>query len=462
MLPSADRDNLVAPDAAPVHELPKNTEVESVLARVEDLIGRGHLGAALKAAAGLPSKGELAPHYEFLRHEKLARAHVGIADRYFLRGDAANARTFYERAVSPQTSDPTVRATAQLAGQVFDELGARRTALLNRLTASIGKDDYATWCADHSDLTRLTLLDVSVLRERISPDFRLEPAPGERPPIDPDPGYVDPLPAETELVDSEPAVPATVFSAHDVQVFAEPDPDLVRLCYKRFRRQRHVDTMAFPAFSSYLHRDRMRQLQARERNFFENVGLESSWALELLPDQPFDLSLVTDVRVSFQYEAMFDDNLKRVLEKKRYAGRKETAALSARKLGEARGTPPDFTGTFGWTVGPDLFEASVLERTIVNVGFLVSASGLSSLPGKATLEISYGGAAPVQVETTDNGVVATASGTPAGSGLAALETMAHGRPITGSWTGRVVDLPAGVSPGDVDDVLLLLNYEYAP
>ncbi|GAA2755194.1 hypothetical protein [Actinopolymorpha rutila] len=901
VLPSADRDNLVAPDAAPAHELPKSTEVETVLARVEDLIGRGHLGTALRAAAELPPGGKLSAHYEFLRHEKLARAHVGIADRYFLRGDAANARIFYERAVSPETTDPTVRATAQLAGQVFDELGARRTALVDRLTAAISKDDYGNWCADHSDLTRLTLLDVAALRQRISPDFRLEPTLGERPPIDPDPGYVDPLPAESELVDFGSAVPATVFSAtstgavavdvspqatdgrlrasvampliagvftakarllaldarltptgqspasvplfryehlrdqaeriadrvrqiesrmlpiqfelddfaqvvdavrrplaeqeaellavnqriadltqgltalaqaekavdqvvvaldavedqcdcdwwcwltaslcflfaaaivvatsivaapltplelgffltlaipldvfvgdslvlaglntincdnvgeitteykttlnairqgitqtraelshalttrdalvasisalsdqlcavyasnaarlldaktldaiqsqynairqslltraqsvaklaedafnferdadvhvvkdayyddarkgytsaesllHDlggfdhieltgrtqkamqlshtvslarhypmslvalratgrtrfttklaefdrwfpgtyqqrikevgievfvdgepvpargylsndgvswvrfvdsgnkrlvdgVQVFAEPDPDLVRLCYKRFQRQRHVDTMAFPPFSSYLHQERMRQLQARERNFFENVGLESSWAIELLPDQPFDLSLVTDVRVSFQYEAMFDENLKRVLEKKRYTGRKETAALSARKLGEARGTPPDLTGTFGWKVGPDLFEASVLERTVVNVGFLVSAKGLAALPGKARLEISYEGAAPVQVETNDVGVVATASGTPAGSGLAALEAMAHGKPVTGSWTGRVVDLPAGVHAGDVDDVLLLLNYEYA-
>jgi hypothetical protein len=62
----------------------------------------------------------------------------------------------------------------------------------------------------------------------------------------------------------------------NVRVFAEPDPDIARLCYKRLQRRRHIDTMAFPEFRSYLHEDRMQHIQDRERNFFEDVGLEST------------------------------------------------------------------------------------------------------------------------------------------------------------------------------------------
>src|SRR5205814_1761673 len=127
------------------------------------------------------------------------------------------------------------------------------------------------------------------------------------------------------LVDGEP-VPARGYLSNDgvslvrfadpnnkrpvdnIRVFDETDLDLAKLCYKRLQRRRHVDTMAFPAFESQLYDARLRKLQDRERNFFENVGLESTWLIELLPDQPFDLSLITDIRVWFQYEALFDEN----------------------------------------------------------------------------------------------------------------------------------------------------------
>ena len=36
-------------------------------------------------------QGALAGRYEFVRQEKLSRAHIGVADRYFLRGDTAIA-----------------------------------------------------------------------------------------------------------------------------------------------------------------------------------------------------------------------------------------------------------------------------------------------------------------------------------------------------------------------------------
>ena len=35
-----------------------------------------------------------------------------------------------------------------------------------------------------------------------------------------------------------------------VDVFIEPDVDIAKLCFKRFQRRRHIDTMAFPDFQS--------------------------------------------------------------------------------------------------------------------------------------------------------------------------------------------------------------------
>ena len=54
---------------------------------------------------------------------------------------------------------------------------------------------------------------MAAVRERIYPDFRLENVFGERPPFQPEPGYLDPLPVETELVAFTSAVPGAIFRA---------------------------------------------------------------------------------------------------------------------------------------------------------------------------------------------------------------------------------------------------------
>src|SRR5438270_5413095 len=98
-LPPAMRDPLVHPDPAPLHEVPQDAGAEVALARVENLLGKGHFGAALREAAALKlGDAALAGRYEFVRQEKLSRAHIGIAARYFLRGDEKSARSFYQRA----------------------------------------------------------------------------------------------------------------------------------------------------------------------------------------------------------------------------------------------------------------------------------------------------------------------------------------------------------------------------
>jgi hypothetical protein len=246
----------------------------------------------------------------------------------------------------------------------------------------------------------------------------------------------------------------------NVRVFAEPDPELATLCYKRLQRRRHVDTMAFPAFESALYGQRMDKLQDRERNFFENVGLESTWVIELLPDQPFDLARISDVRVWFQYEALFDENLKRVLDAKRYAGRREMAAFSLGRLVRDAGRPVDF-GDLTFKTSPALFEAPAVEKTIVDAGLAVRLKDGKALGGAASLEVSLESATPVAVKTNEQGVVATAPDHPAGTGLAQLAAMVQGKKVVGDWTVRLTGMPAGFGADDVNEIFLLLHYEYA-
>lgn len=280
------------------------------------------------------------------------------------------------------------------------------------------------------------------------------------------------------LVDGE-AVPARGYLSNDgvslvrfvdsgntrpvdnTRIFAEPDPDIARLCYKRLQRRRHLDTMAFPAFASDLYDARQRSLQERERNVFENVGLESTWLLELLPDQPFDLGRIGDVRVWFQFEALFDDNLKRLLEAKRQIGRREMAALAIGARLRADGEPVDFTGPLAFTTTRDLFEGPSVDKTIVNAGVALRLKGGRKPGGPAAVEVAFEGAAPVTVTTTDAGVAATATDHPAGGGLDALAAMVHGKSIKGSWTVQITHLPPGTTTDDVDELFLLLYCEYA-
>lgn len=204
----------------------------------------------------------------------------------------------------------------------------------------------------------------------------------------------------------------------------------------------------------------MRHIQGRERNFFENVGLESTWTIELLPDQPFDLAHISDVRVWFQYEALFDENLKVIVDKKRYAGRRVMASMPVATLARQNGAPADFTGPISVRSTPALFEAPAVDKTIVNVGMALRLKDTKPLGGPASIEVSFEGGGPVTVTTDSNGVVATAPDHPAGAGLAALETMTHGKSVLGTWTLRVKTLPSGISTADIDELFLLLHCEY--
>jgi hypothetical protein len=904
-VPSSVLDVLAHPDATPLHQIPQSDEEEAVLSKIENLLGKGHYGAAIRDAKALKiPHSPLAAQYEFLLQEKISRAYIGIADRYFIRGDKESAKKFFVQAIKPNTSNQVILSVASLAEQAFDKILNNREEILNSLVSSIKDNNFVDWCEKKNSRLTETVIDTDTIREAIFADFSMEDVFGDVPPISPSPGWVDPLPPETEFIDHTSVTPASIFkadtpksvdvdvsilshqdgennrrirasvampvisnvlmaktrlfaiakeltptgqaqgvvptfryeylrdkakeiiahikdvdsrmlpiqfrlddfteivstvrrpllektaelaavnqkikeltetlntlvqlekemanvvilldnaqdecdcdwwcwvsalayivtaaalivvigalclasfgagialapilggiggllvmaaidtincdyvgqigtaartihtglqksieenkaelnyqlSARDllianiniltanlqeinasnqsrllnattlnaiqtqynsirqslliraqavaklaedafnferdsnvhlirsmyfdenkkgytavetllrdldgldyiditgrtqkvmqltnvvsllkhypisfpsilvagrarfmttmedfdrwfpgtymqrikevrvevlvkdkpvpahgyisndgvsfvrfsdtgnkipvdrVNVFDEPDLDLAKLCYKRTQRRRHIDTMAFPEFKSYLHEERMRKVQEKEHNYFENVGPESSWLIELLPDQPFDFSKITDVRVYFQYEAFFDENLKRILQPKRYTGRRESIVLSIKKLIENEGgvVVADFSSTVKVNISRTLFEVPIINKKIVNVGFAIKPKGTSPLNGISKLEVSFQDAAPIQVETNNEGIVATASDHPTGTGLAELDALIHDKNVDGKWTVKIVQLPSGIDADDIEDIFLLLNYEYSP
>jgi hypothetical protein len=243
-------------------------------------------------------------------------------------------------------------------------------------------------------------------------------------------------------------------------VFNEPDPALRQLCFKRRRRHHSVDTMAFPHFASPLADARAQDLQREERNVFEGCGLETTWHLEILPDQQVDLARITDVRIDFGFEAMFDAALKQVVEKQRYRDRIETALLSVRELVQGAGGIVDFSQPLKIDVNAFRFEAPHLDKPLVDVGIMLRHRQAPLLDGAATLRVGVGGAAPVELVTSGQGIVATSPGQPAGTNTAALQAMIDGQSVAGAWFIEIASLPAGVQAADIGDMLLMLRYTF--
>ena len=262
-VPSSIRDELVHPDPAPLHEVPKDTGVEVSLARMESLLGKGHFGAALRQAEAMkPGDEALAGRYAFIKQEKVSRAQIGIADRYFLRGDVRNARRYYERALKPNTDDAALLKVADVASKAFDDLARRRGELIRGLRKDIQKGDFSQWCGRKKGLNDVTILDVRGVRERIFPDFRLESVFVGRPPIDPDPGYLDPLPPETELVAFSSAVPGAIFRAATdapVDIDAPPVADVGEVPENKVRA-----SLAMPVLANIL-TAKARPVRGRQR-----------------------------------------------------------------------------------------------------------------------------------------------------------------------------------------------------
>jgi hypothetical protein len=106
------------------------------------------------------------------------------------------------------------------------------------------------------------------------------------------------------------------------------------------------------------------------------------------------------VFIHFQYEALFDDNLKRLLEKKRYTDRRETSAIPIKQFLAKEGKTVDFYDTVSFRAPVHRLEAPGIERKVVDVGFIVKPKEAPQLDGAAELDVAYDGATPIQVVTT--------------------------------------------------------------
>ena len=79
----------------------------------------------------------LSAQYEFLLQEKISRAYIGIADRYFIRGDKESAKKFFAQAIKPDTTNQVILRVAALTERTFEKLLKQREKLLNSLVSSI-------------------------------------------------------------------------------------------------------------------------------------------------------------------------------------------------------------------------------------------------------------------------------------------------------------------------------------
>jgi hypothetical protein len=131
------------------------------------------------------------------------------------------------------------------------------------------------------------------------------------------------------------------------------------------------------------------------------------------------LAFVEAARITFQYDALFDPNLRRAIDAKRYVDRRETALVSTRQA--AAGGSFDPSGPLLLSVSAYSFEAPQSAKTIENVGLLIRPKGAPLLSGPAGLRVSYAGSAPAEVQTNEMGMVATGASRPAGTNTAALE-----------------------------------------
>jgi tetratricopeptide (TPR) repeat protein len=243
-------------------------------------------------------------------------------------------------------------------------------------------------------------------------------------------------------------------------VIAETDQDLRKLCYKRRRRHHPVETMAFPSFDSTLYNARATEIQEQERNFFEGCGLESTWKIELMPDQILEYARITDVKVHFQFEALFDTALKSVVESKRYVDRNETAIVSIRQLLQDQGRSVDFTQPIEAVVNSFMFEAPYLGKDIRDVALMIRPKQLPLLNGVAKLRLDYQQQSPIDVETNEQGIVATANVKPTGINTSSLANLTQGKDVAGKWLIEILELPQGFQFEDIDDLLLMLRYTF--
>lgn len=253
--------------------------------------------------------------------------------------------------------------------------------------------------------------------------------------------------------------PGNQYPVDDTEILSEPDQDIAKLCYKRARQVGGREQMAFPDPVSPRSEDRMLRRQLEERNFFENLGMGVTWVLEVLPDQTVDMARLTDFVVTFQVEAEYDDNLRKVVEGKRFKDRDEISAFSARQMMERQNRtfdPDQVVFDIHATSLPYPFQ----KKTIKNIAVFLKPKTEHFVNGVSKIVISQDGNERVAVKTDEKGRAATGLARHAGPDGGKLENAFHGKDPAGRWSLMVDDLPPGVNKDDITDMYLLLRYAY--
>ncbi len=197
---------------------------------------------------------------------------------------------------------------------------------------------------------------------------------------------------------------------------------------------------------------------ARMLRVFQGAGVASTWRLEVpRGSNDLDFGSLTDVRVTFYYEARFDPELREAVR----AQLATRPGVHAKDLAlPLRWLYPDAYFLFQDTGGLRLslqnadFPANEEAPTLTAVGILVATTGGVS-PEGITVSVKTPANAAVTAMTDATGAVSSDSAGP-------LAALASGTAV-GEYT---VDIPEASNPGldrsSLANVVLLLGYGYTP
>lgn len=191
---------------------------------------------------------------------------------------------------------------------------------------------------------------------------------------------------------------------------------------------------------------------------FQGAGVASAWRLEVpRGSNDLDFGALTDVRVTFYYQARFDPELREAVRAQlatRPGVHAKDLALPLRWLYPDAYFRFQATSSLRIPLASSDFPANEDAPTLTAAGILLATTGGAS-PGGITVSVKTPAHAAVTAVTDATGAVSSDSGGP-------LSPLASGTAV-GEY---VVDIPEGANPGldrsALANVVLLLGYAYTP
>jgi tetratricopeptide (TPR) repeat protein len=191
---------------------------------------------------------------------------------------------------------------------------------------------------------------------------------------------------------------------------------------------------------------------------FQGAGVASAWRLEVpRGSNDLDFGALTDVRLTFYYQARFDPELREAVRAQlatRPGVHAKDLALPLRWLYPDAYFRFQDTGNLRISLATSDFPANQESPTLTAAGILLATTGGAS-PGGITVSVKTPTHAPVSAVTDATGAVSSDSSGP-------LSPLASGTAV-GEY---VVDITEAANPGldrsTLANVVLLLGYAYTP